>query len=95
MVDVTPLHNEKNILEVPSGFPFIAYILLTRTMKSRQNAILLSDGTHIFPSFQNIVKSVCTQLKGKRIRSKFRMVNLCNGGTKDFAELWEIIHLKI
>ena len=23
------------------------------------------------------------------------MVNLCNGGTKDFVELWEIIHLKI
>ena len=23
------------------------------------------------------------------------MVNLCNGGTKSFAELWEIIHLKI
>ena len=23
------------------------------------------------------------------------MVNLCIGGTKDFAELWEIIHLKI
>ena len=28
-------------------------------------------------------------------KSKFRMVNLCNGGTKDFVELWEIIHLKI
>ena len=23
------------------------------------------------------------------------MVNLCNGGTKDFLELWEIIHLNI
>ena len=23
------------------------------------------------------------------------MVNLCNGGTKDFAEQWENIHLKI
>ena len=23
------------------------------------------------------------------------MVNLCNGGTKDFGELWEIIHLNI
>ena len=23
------------------------------------------------------------------------MVNLCNDGTKDFVELWKIIHLKI
>ena len=23
------------------------------------------------------------------------MVNLCNGGTKDFVELWEVIHLKL
>ena len=23
------------------------------------------------------------------------MENLCNGGTKDFVELWEMIHLKI
>ena len=32
--------------------------------------------------------------KGKN-KSKFWIVNLCNGGTKDFVELWEIIHLKI
>ena len=32
--------------------------------------------------------------KGKN-KSKFQMGNLCNGGTKDFVELWEIIHLKI
>ena len=31
--------------------------------------------------------------KGKN-KSNFWMVNLCNGGTKDFVELWEIIHLK-
>ena len=32
--------------------------------------------------------------KGKN-KSNFRMVNLCNGRTKDFVELWEIIHLNI
>ena len=30
--------------------------------------------------------------KGKK-NSNFWMVNLCNSGTKDFVELWEIIHL--
>ena len=30
--------------------------------------------------------------KGKN-NSNFWMVNLCHSGTKDFAELWEIIHL--
>ena len=33
--------------------------------------------------------------KGNKNKSNFRMVNLCNGGTKDFVELWEIIHLNI
>ena len=31
------------------------------------------------------------QKKGKN-KSKFWIVNLCNGETKDFRELWEIIH---
>ena len=56
----------------------------------------------MFPPFQNIDKSVVNSAvkgilfpkKGKN-KSKFRMVNLCNGETKDFVELWEIIHLKI
>ena len=66
-------------------------------MKSRQNAILLSDGAIFFPSFRNRQVSKYTAFfpkKGKN-KSKFRIVNLCNGGTKDFTELWEIIHLKI
>ena len=29
--------------------------------------------------------------KGNKNKSNFRMVNLCNGETKDFVELWEII----
>ena len=67
-------------------------------MKSRQNAFLLSDGTNLFPSYRNIDKSVSTLFfpkKRKKNKSKFWVVNLCNGGTKDFIELWQIIHLKI
>ena len=33
--------------------------------------------------------------KRKKNKSNFGMVNLCNGGMKDFVELWEIIHLNI
>ena len=33
--------------------------------------------------------------KKEKNKPKFRMVNLCNGGTKNFVELLEIIHLKI
>ena len=39
------------------------------------------------------VKWILFPKKGKRIKSKFWMVNLYNGETKDVAELWEIIHL--
>ena len=31
--------------------------------------------------------------KGNKNKSNFRLVNVCNGGTKDFVELWKIIHL--
>ena len=30
---------------------------------------------------------------GNENKSNFGMENLCNGGTKDFVELWKIIHL--
>ena len=59
-------------------------------MKSRQNAVLLSDGTIFFPSSPDIDKSVSKRRffpeKGKN-KSKFRIVNLCNGEIKDFVEL--------
>ena len=69
-------------------------------MKSQQNAILLSYMTILFPSFQNIDKSVSTQQckanlvsqKREKNKSNFRMVNLW---TKDFVELWEIKYLNI
>ena len=38
--------------------------------------------------------NLVSQKSGKN-KSKFQMVNLGNGGTKDFEELWEIMHLKI
>ena len=41
-----------------------------------------------------LLKEFCFSKREKN-KSKFWMVNLCNGGTKDFVELWEIIHLKI
>ena len=72
-------------------------------MKSRQNATLLSDGTNfscIVSKYRQVTKytTLLSEFsfpkKGKN-KSKFRMVNLCNGGIKDFEELWEITHLKI
>ena len=38
--------------------------------------------------------NLVSQKRGKN-KSKFQMVNLGNGGTKDFVELWEIGDLKI
>ena len=72
-------------------------------MRSGQNTILVSNGTIFSPFSRNIDKSVSTQCcsvnfvskKTEKISLKFRLVNLYNGGTKDFVELWEIIHLKI
>ena len=52
----TPVYNAKNILEVPLALTF-----LTRTMKSWQNAILLSDGAIFFLSSPNFDKLVSTQ----------------------------------
>ena len=54
---------------------------------------------NFFPSSPNIEKSVGTQRffpkKGKN-KSKFWILNLYNGGIKDFKELWEFEnHLKI
>ena len=69
-------------------------------MKSPQNATLLSDGA-IFFSFRNIewytalLSTFSFPKKGEKLRLKFQIVNLGNGGTKDFWELWEIMHLKI
>ena len=69
-------------------------------MKSRQNAILLSYGTIFFSSSRNIeftamLSEFSIPRKRKEIKSNFQMVNLRNGGTKDFSELFEMIHLNI
>ena len=102
----TPVYNEKNILEVPPPtppyFPFMAYLLDSNYEKSAECSPTFRWGK----SFSNLPKywqaSKYTVLlnkfsfpkKGKN-KSNFRMVNLCNGGSKDFAELWEVIDLKI
>ena len=81
MGEDTPLYNAKNILEVPLRFTF-----LTRIMKSRQNVILLSDGTIFFPilsKYWQVSKYTAFFPKIGKNKSKFRIVNLCNGGTKD------------
>ena len=98
----TPVFNEK---KHPRSSPrtFLSWhTFLTRTRKSRQNATLFSDGTIFFHPPEIQVSKYTPMLsefrfskKGKIIKSKFRMVNLCNGGTKDFVELLEIIYLKI
>ena len=55
-------------------------------------------GQFFFP-FRNIDKSVSTQgnlvpQKWGKNKSKFQMMNLGNGETKDFVEFWEVMHLK-
>ena len=87
----------------PLDFPFITYLLNSNYEKSAKfNPTFLQD--IFFPSSQNIDKSVCTQecwanlasqKKRRQNKSNFWMVNLCNSGTKDFVELWKIIHLNI
>ena len=56
----TPVYNEKNILEVPLGLSFIAYLLNSNYEKlAESNPTLQQD--NFFPSYQNIYKSVSTQ----------------------------------
>ena len=93
---------QKTSYKFPSDFPFIAYLLNSNYEKS-----LKCNPTFRWDIFFPILSkygqaSKSTALlsefsfpkKGKN-KSRFRMVNWCNGGTKDFVELWEIIHLKI
>ena len=100
--------NEKNILEVPLFSPllvpppFTAYLLYLNYEKSAKcNPTFRQDKFFsILPKYWQVskytgVKQIYFSKRGKRIKSKFLMVNLCNGGTKDFVELWGIIHLKI
>ena len=76
-------------------------------MKSQQNAILLSDETIFFPillkywqvsKYAALLSEFSFPKKGKN-KSKSRIYHpdgkFMYGGTKDFVELWEIIHLKI
>ena len=68
MGGATPVCNEKNILEVPLELYF-----LTRTMKSRQNAILLSDGAIFFSisEYAAMLREFNLPKKGKELSLSF------------------------
>ena len=64
--------------------------LLTQTMSSRQNAILLSYNTVFFHPSEISTSQYLAMLSkfsfpknGKKVKSKFRMEYLCNGGAGD------------
>ena len=86
----------------PLDFPFIAYLLNPNYEKPAKCSLSFRRDKFLSILWKNWLVSKYTALLSKLIfrkkgknKSKFRMVNLCNGGTKDFAELWEIIQLKI
>ena len=101
MGGATPVFNENNFLEVPLDLPFIAYLLRWNYEKSAKcNPTFLQDIFFpILPKYWQVSKYTAMlskfsfPKKGNKNKSNFRMANLCNGGTKDFVELWKIIHL--
>ena len=93
---------KKTSYKFPSDFPFIAYLLNLNYEKSAKcNPFQREKFFSIFPKYWQVSKYTAMlskfsfPKKGNKNKSNFRMANLCNGGTKDFVELWEIIHLKI
>ena len=79
----------------------MAYLLNSNYEKSAEcNPSFRRDNFFSFPKCRQVSKYTALfsefsfPKKGKNT-SKFQMVNLGNGGTKGFVELWEIIHLKI
>ena len=84
-----------------SDFPFIAYLLNSNYEKSAEcNPTFRQDNFFSIPKYWQVSKFTALLSEfsfpkkwGKK--SKFQMVNLGNGETKDFVELWEIMHLKI
>ena len=98
-----PVYNEKPSQKFPSDFPFIAYLLNSNYEKSAEcNPTFRRDKFFSIllkywqvSKYTALLSKFSFPKKGNKNKSNFRMVNLCNGGTKDFVELWEIIHLKI
>ena len=96
----TQVYNEKNILEVPLGLSFIPYLL-----NSNYEKLARCNPTFRWDEFFSILLKYWQVSKYTVLLNEFRfpkkrknqvsMVNLGNGGTKDFVELWKIIHLKI
>ena len=62
-------------------------------MKSQQNAFLISNDTIFFHPVEILAsqgRHSVFSLKREKNKSKFWIVNLCNGGTKDFVELGKL-----
>ena len=99
MSRATPVYNENNFQEVPLDFPFITYLLNSNNEKSAKfNPTFLWDNSFsILPKYGQVsmYRAMLSEFsfpkKRKQNKSNFQMVNLCNGRTKDFVELWEII----
>ena len=102
MGGATLVYNENNFFEVSFDFPFTAYLFNSNYEKSAKcnPTFLRDDFFSIFPKYWQVSKytSLLSKLsfrKEGKNNSNFWMVNLCNGGAKEFLELWEIIHLNI
>ena len=85
----------------PLDFSFITHLLDSNYEKSAKcNPTFLQDKFFsILPKYCQVSKYTAMLSKfsflkkGNKNKSNFWMANLCNGGTKDFVELWKIIHL--
>ena len=92
----TPVKNEKkkkNILEVPLGLHSMQYLLNSNYEKSAKcNPTFRRDKLFtILLKYWQVSKYSAMLSEFSFPQNKFQMVRLCNGGTKDFVELWEII----
>ena len=84
-------------------FPFIAYLLNSnyKTLAKFNPTFLQDNFFPILPKYWQVSMYIAMlsefsfPKKRKQNKSNFRMVNLCNSGTKDFVELWKIIHWNI
>ena len=80
----TPVYNAKNMLEVLLGLSTLAYLLNSNYEKSAK-----CNPTFLWYKFFSVLQKY-RQKKGKD-KCNFWIINLCNGGTNDFVELWDYI----
>ena len=90
---------QKTSWKFPLDFPFIEYLLILNYEKSAKcnptfphdKFLSILSKYWLLSKHTALLNKFSFPKKGKN-KSMFRMVNLCNGGTKNFVELWEIIH---